>query len=155
MNRRSRISALALSLAFLSLSSARAEDWVKKLDCGDSHLVVDEAISSERGVVEHQLVIRDPRILLGLTSLVGAPLPLNDRQELVLKLGSHGFRGDFSVVLLDQKLNPGLERAFLNGHWIGEGRYEIYVTSGNAGPGWSERPHYVGNWVLSGCRWAR
>lgn len=141
----------ALGVALFGLFSVHAEGWVKRLDCGDSVLVVDSAYSYEKGLTEHQLVIRDPAILQGLMSAVGAPLPLNDRQELVLNLGSRSFQGDFSVLLLDQELNPGVERAYLNGHWVGESRYQIGVTWVNAGPGWGGEPHDRGSWVLNGC----
>lgn len=146
-----------LAVAFLSAfaSTAHADGWIKRLDCGDSTLLVVGANSYESGFTEHRLVIRSSRIVSYLSSLVSAPLPLNSRGELILSLGSGKLDGEFNAVLFEENLEPGVNRAYLKGHWTGTGLLEIDVTSVNAGPGWGGEPHFLGKWVLNGCSWIR
>ena len=147
---------LSILSQVLVLSGAVAADgWAERVSCENSQMVVDGYHTYEKGFINHQLVIRKKEAIEYYAKLIGEALPTNGKGELVLDLKTPNFGGRFVQQVLDHKNQNQISGTVysLNGHWIDNDQYEVYLTGLNYYPGMSEHEaSYLGKWIFNDCK---
>ncbi len=155
------ISTLGLFVLSLTTSFALAAEWTPRLLCDNGGLVVDGLHSFENGFTEHQVVVRNQNVVDYFQSIVHIPISMSATQEVVrevrIEAGAQ-FAGSFQAELASKRYSkpgPGSGQIFrLVGHWLEDGRFEVYVTRTSCFPGGCNpsNPQYVGKWIFSDCK---
>ena len=147
----------AASCALATASFGGGSDgWTSKLTCNNFSFVVDGFHTYENGFTDYQLVIRNRDAISYFSGLIGQKIQTNELGELVIDLQNRTFDGSFRTTLADHSNRPeggsGGTRYDIWGHWLGPGRYEVYVTALNYYQGMTQfEPSFLGKWVFGEC----
>ncbi len=146
--------ALLLLTATSSFAFAASTEWLPRLVCENQGLAVDAKHSLKNGITDHQVVIRVEPAQVHLQRLITKQIFANGKGELILQGLGKDFDGNFSTELArDYRAGSGSTIFTLNGRFIGNDYYEIYVTSRFCGPGScdSSGGKILGNWIFNKC----
>jgi hypothetical protein len=146
-----KFSSAILAISLLSPLAAQADGWVARVSCNGGEIAVD-SLENFGGLRQNQIVIRNGDAVRYFNGLSGNVLKPNLRGELIASPAEFHDDGSATGQLQDVPNGSSTIRYFLDGHFGGEGTYDISLTRLSMYPGMTNpHPDTVGSWTFRGC----